>query len=90
MRNDSIPKRLLPKKLKPRKPAARRRLMLNALVLPNPLPPRELAGKWVAWSNRRIVASGDTLAEVVHQVKAVGIEDASYDLLPMLASRVSQ
>jgi hypothetical protein len=53
-------------------------------VSPYPAPPRELAGKWVAWSRYRIVASGDTLAEVMDRVAAEGIRGASYELLPDL------
>jgi hypothetical protein len=48
------------------------------------VPPRELAGKWVAWSRYKIVASGDTLAGVIAQVKESGIKGASYELLPGL------
>jgi hypothetical protein len=48
-----------------------------------PSPPRELAGKWVAWSrDRQIVASGDTLAGVVATVASLPIEDASYERVP--------
>jgi hypothetical protein len=58
---------------------------LVEIVSPYPAPPRELAGKWVAWSpDYRIVASGETLAEVVESVKSAGIEDASYELVPRL------
>jgi hypothetical protein len=61
-------------------PSKRRRPRLP--VSPYPAPPRELAGKWVAWSRYRIVASGDTLAEVMDRVVAEGIKGASYELLP--------
>ena len=54
------------------------------LVSPYPVPPRELAGKWVAWSRYQIVASGDTLAEVMDRVAAEEIHGASYGLLPEL------
>jgi hypothetical protein len=53
-------------------------------VSPYPAPPRELAGKWVAWSRYQIVASGDTLAGVMDRVAAEGIKGASYELLPEL------
>ena len=54
------------------------------LVSPYPIPPRELAGKWVAWSRYKIVASGDTLAGVIAQVERDGVKGASYELLPGL------
>ena len=54
-------------------------------VSPYPVPPRELAGKWVAWSRYRIVASGETLGEVMDLVASEGIEGASYELLPSLS-----
>jgi hypothetical protein len=63
-------------------PSKRRRS--GPLVSPYPVPPRELAGKWVAWSRYKIVASGDTLATVVARVKESGIKGASYELLPPL------
>ncbi len=51
-------------------------------ISPYPVPPRELAGKWVAWSRYRIVASGETLGEVMDSVAARGIKGASYELIP--------
>jgi hypothetical protein len=63
-------------------PSKRRRS--GPLVSPYPVPPRELAGKWVAWSRYKIVASGDSLAGVVARVKESGIKGASYELLPPL------
>jgi hypothetical protein len=54
------------------------------LVSPYPVPPRDLAGKWVAWSRYKIVATGDTLAEVIARVKSDGVKGASYELLPGL------
>ena len=54
-------------------------------VSPYPVPPRELAGKWVAWSRYKIVASGETLGEVMDSVASEGIEGASYELLPSLS-----
>jgi hypothetical protein len=53
------------------------------MVLGHPSPPPELAGKWVAWSrDRRIIASGDTLAGVMDHIASKGIKGASYQLLP--------
>jgi hypothetical protein len=63
-------------------PSKRRRT--GPLVSPYPVPPRELAGKWVAWSGYQIVASGETLAEVMDRVAAEEIQGASYELLPEL------
>jgi hypothetical protein len=54
-------------------------------VSPYPVPPRELAGKWVAWSRYQIVASGETLGEVMDRVASEGIKGASYELLPSLS-----
>ena len=54
-------------------------------VSPYPVPPRELAGKWVAWSRYKIVASGETLGELMDSVASEGIEGASYELLPSLS-----
>src|SRR5947209_2216502 len=54
-------------------------------VSPYPVPPRELAGKWVAWSRYRIVASGETLGEVMDSVASEGIKGATYELLPSLS-----
>ncbi len=48
-----------------------------------PKPPRELAGKWVAWSNSgQILASGETLAEVTRAT--VDQPGVSYERLPSL------
>jgi hypothetical protein len=85
MASELTRRRLSSKKIRPRKPALRRR-KTGVLISPYPLPPRELAGKWVAWSRYEIVASGDKLADVVNQVKSEGIKDASYELLPILES----
>jgi hypothetical protein len=64
-------------------PSKRRRT--GPLVSPYPVPPRELAGKWVAWSRYKIVASGDTLGEVMDSVASERIKGASYELLPSLS-----
>jgi hypothetical protein len=66
------------------KAAPWKRRRSEPLVSSYPVPPRELAGKWVAWSRYKIVASGDTLATVVSKVKESGIKGASYELLPPL------
>ncbi len=66
------------------KAAPSKRRPAEPLVSPYPVPPRELAGKWVAWSRYKIVASGETLAGVIAQVKESGIKGASYELLPGL------
>jgi hypothetical protein len=63
-------------------PSKRRRA--GPMVSPYPIPPRELAGKWVAWSRYKIVASGDTLAGVIAQVKSGKMKEVSYELLPGL------
>lgn len=48
-----------------------------------PKAPRELAGKWVAWSAAgEILASGDTFAEVVKAGE--GRPGVSYERLPKL------
>ena len=48
-----------------------------------PSTPIELAGKWIAWSrDRRIVASGDTLAGVVATVASLQVQEASYERVP--------
>jgi hypothetical protein len=57
----------------------------SVAVSPYPVPPRDLAGKWVAWSRYRIVASGETLGEVMDSVAAEGIKGASYQLIPSLS-----
>lgn len=51
--------------------------------LPPVRPPRELAGQWVAWSpdGRRIVASGESLADVRERTRGQGV---SYERLPRL------
>jgi Family of unknown function (DUF5678) len=50
-----------------------------------PIPPIELAGKWVAWSrDREIIAAGETLAEVMAMVESRAPRGASYELLPRL------
>jgi hypothetical protein len=54
----------------------------SVAVSPYPVPPRELAGKWVAWAKYEIVASGETLGEVMDFVAAEGIKGASYELIP--------
>jgi hypothetical protein len=53
-------------------------------VSPYPRPPRELAGKWVAWSRYRIVFSADKLDDVVDYVEREGISGVSYERLPTL------
>ena len=64
----------------PKKPRTPRGILSSK---PYPTTPRELAGKWVAWSrDRQIVASGDTLAGVVATVASLHIEDASYERVP--------
>jgi hypothetical protein len=62
-----------------------KRRRARCMVSPYPIPPRELAGKWVAWSRYRIVASGETLGEVMDSVASEGITGASYELLPSLS-----
>jgi hypothetical protein len=53
-----------------------------------PSVPKEFAGKWIAWSpDRKIVASGDTLAGVVADVTSKGIEGASYQGVPRFDRR---
>ena len=49
----------------------------------HPSIPIELAGKWIAWSPRgQIVASGSALSDVMADVASMGIEGASYQLVP--------
>lgn len=57
----------------------------------HPLAPRELAGKWVAWSSDlgQIVAHGDTFAEVRDQVATAGAEKVSYEKLRPLSRSLS-
>lgn len=42
--------------------------------------PLALAGKWLAWSDGKIVASGESLAEVRAFVRLHGIKGASFEL----------
>jgi Family of unknown function (DUF5678) len=86
MGNELARKRLPSRKIKPMKPAALRRPKTGMLVSRYPVPPRELAGKWVAWSNYRIVASGDTFADVMDQIAVAQVKNASYERLPSLNS----
>src|SRR4051795_8411529 len=60
---------------------------LDVSTQSHPLAPRELAGKWVAWSgdNREIVAYGDTLAEVRDRVAHSGAGRVSYEKLRPLS-----
>lgn len=68
-------------------PARKKRRRPRLLYSRYPVPPRELAGKWVAWSRFQIVASGETLAEVKKQVGSAKIKGASYEFLPPLDAR---
>lgn len=57
----------------------------KGLTSPYPAPPLSLAGKWVAWSrDHRIIASGDTLADVIRAVALQGIRGVSFERLPDL------
>ena len=89
--SDSLPRktqtmsrlsRKFPDVSRARRPSRKR---VQEVVSPYPKPPRELADKWVAWSqDYRIVASHDTLAAVIDQVNREGIEGVSYERLPNL------
>jgi hypothetical protein len=73
------------KKLVPRKPAFLKRRESKGGTPPYAAPARELAGKWVAWSKEgHIVASAETLSEVVDFVTLKKIRGASYECLPLL------
>jgi hypothetical protein len=77
--------RLKMKKLVSRKPAFLQRRKSQGGTPPYAAPPRELAGKWVAWSKEgRIVASGETLSGVVDLVTLKKIRGASYECVPLL------
>lgn len=53
-------------------------------------PPRELAGRWVAWSrDGRLLASGRTLGRVRREVRRLGEGGASYELIPATRRRAS-
>jgi hypothetical protein len=61
------------------------RAQTKGLTSPYPAPPLSLAGKWVAWSrDHRIIASGDTLADILKTVALQGIRGVSYERLPDL------
>jgi len=50
----------------------------------HPTVPIEYAGKWIAWdrSMTRIVASGNSLAEVMDAAKKAGESDPVFDKVP--------
>lgn len=49
-------------------------------------PPAELAGQWVAWSGGEVVASAESLSQVIRQVRSDGgLRGASFERLPGLA-----
>lgn len=60
----------------------RRRRRMRFVEPIREIPPIEVCGKWVAWSGRHVVASGETLAEVKEKVELANIEDPSYELIP--------
>jgi hypothetical protein len=52
---------------------------------PTPLTvPREYAGKWIAWNHdfTKIIASGESLAEVVQSAERSGENDPVIDRVP--------
>ena len=54
---------------------------------PYPPPPRELAGKWIAWSrDGQILFSGDALGPLMDRVEQEGIRGVSYEVLPKIGS----
>ncbi len=62
-----------------------KRRRLQEMASPYPKPPRELAGKWVAWSqDYQIIAFDDTLATVIDHVDREEIQGVSYERLPNL------
>jgi hypothetical protein len=80
-----------------RRPRLKRAMLLTAKALKGrpvkraartsspayPSVPKELAGKWIARGpGRQIVASGDTLSEVMDEVASKGIEGVSYGRVP--------
>jgi Family of unknown function (DUF5678) len=72
------------KKLVPRKHALLRGKKLKGAIPSYDPPPPELAGKWIAWSkDGRLVASGETLEEVMALVASKKIKGASYEPLPL-------
>ncbi len=72
-----------PRKLVPGKHLLRGKKLKGAVPSYAP-PPLELAGKWVAWSkDGRMVASGETLEEVMGLVASQKIKGASYEPLPL-------
>ena len=50
----------------------------------HPTVPKEYAGKWIAWDHdlTRIVACGNSLAEVLESAKSVGELDPVLDKVP--------
>jgi hypothetical protein len=46
--------------------------------------PREFAGKWIAWDHAmtRIIASGESLSEVMQAAEQVGENDPVLDKVP--------
>ncbi len=73
-----------PRKLVPGKHALLRGKKLKGAVPSYTPPPPELAGKWIAWSrDGRMVASGETLEEVMALVASRKIKGASYEPLPL-------
>jgi hypothetical protein len=52
--------------------------------IPHPTVPKEYAGKWIAWDHAmtRIVASGNSLAEVMDAAKKAGETDPVLSKVP--------
>jgi len=83
--NAAMGAKLKVKKLVSRKPAFLKRRKSQGGTPPYAAPPRELAGKWVAWSqDGQIIASDDTLSALVDLVTSRKISGASYELIPLL------
>lgn len=53
-------------------------------TIQQPAVPKEFAGKWIAWDHAitRIVASGESLVEVIRAAKEAGEPDAVFDKVP--------
>jgi hypothetical protein len=58
--------------------------MTPKVPITHPTIPIEYAGKWIAWDHdlTRIVASGDSLAEVLASAETVGELDPVLDKVP--------
>jgi hypothetical protein len=64
--------------------------MTQEMTLNRPIVPIEYAGKWIAWDHdmSRIVAAGNSLAEVLQSAKKAGESDPVLDKVPPANTRL--